>query len=124
MADDVMAVLKASDVFLPNEQEAYKLTGTGDLDSALDALSRLVPVVSSSAERKAPSPNEAKTLHAASLSVQPVDTVGAGDSFNAGFPAQIHSWSRPSGLPEIRNVSAAFLRPVPAEPRPLRPPSP
>jgi len=60
-ADDVMAVLKSVDVFLPNEQEAYKLTGTGDLDSALDALSRSFPSLSSSAERKAPSPNEAKT---------------------------------------------------------------
>ena len=44
-ANDVKAVLQSVDVFLPNEQEACKLAGTGDLDTALDALSRLVPVV-------------------------------------------------------------------------------
>jgi len=43
-----------------------------------------------------------------SLSVQPVDTVGAGDSFNAGF---LHKFIRGAGLQdclEYGNVSAAL----------------
>jgi sugar/nucleoside kinase (ribokinase family) len=85
-ADDVKTVLKNVDVFLPNEQEASKLAGTGDLDSALDALSRLVPVVVIKRGAEGALAKRGKDrFHAASLSVQPVDTVGAGDSFNAGF---------------------------------------
>jgi sugar/nucleoside kinase (ribokinase family) len=85
-ADDVKTVLKNVDVFLPNEQEACKLAGTGDLDSALDALSRLVPVVVIKRGAEGALAKRGKDrFHAASLSVQPVDTVGAGDSFNAGF---------------------------------------
>ena len=47
-------------------------------------------------------------FHAPSLSVQPVDTVGAGDSFNAGF---LHKFIRGAGLQDCLqygNVSAAL----------------
>src|SRR5467141_163514 len=108
-ADDVKTVLKNVDVFLPNEQEACKLVGTGDLDSALDALSRLVPVVViKRGEEGALAKRGKDRFHAASLSVQPVDTVGAGDSFNAGF---LHKFIRGAGLQdclEYGNVSAAL----------------
>ena len=85
-ADDVKSVLKSVDIFLPNEREACKLAGTNDVQDALQALSRLVPVV---VIKCGPQGVIAKCgkdqFHAPSLSVQPVDTVGAGDSFNAGF---------------------------------------
>ncbi len=85
-ADDVKSVLKSVDIFLPNEREACKLTGTGNVQDALDALARLVPMV---VIKCGPDGAKAKRgkdqFHAPSLSVQPVDTVGAGDSFNAGF---------------------------------------
>jgi len=85
-ADDVKSVLKNVDIFLPNEREACKLTGTGDVQSALDALSRLVPiVVIKCGPAGAISRRGKDQFHASPLSVQPVDTVGAGDSFNAGF---------------------------------------
>jgi len=85
-ADDVKAVLKNVDVFLPNEREACKVAGTGDVDGALDTLSHLVPlVVVKCGGRGALAKRGIERLHADSLSVQPVDTVGAGDSFNAGF---------------------------------------
>ena len=108
-ADDVKAVLRSVDVFLPNEQEACKLAGTGELDSALDVLSRLVPVVVIKCGAQGAFAKRGKDrFHAGSLSVQPVDTVGAGDSFNAGF---LHKFIRGANLQdclEYGNVSAAL----------------
>jgi sugar/nucleoside kinase (ribokinase family) len=108
-ADDVKTVLKSVDVFLPNEQEACKLAGTGDLDNALEALSRLVPVVVIKCGAQGALAKRGKDrFHAASLSVQPVDTVGAGDSFNAGF---LHKFIRGADLQdclEYGNVSAGL----------------
>jgi len=108
-ADDVKAVLRSVDVFLPNEQEACKLAGTGELDSALDVLSQLVPVVVIKCGAQGAFAKRGKDrFHAGSLSVQPVDTVGAGDSFNAGF---LHKFIRGANLQdclEYGNVSAAL----------------
>src|SRR5256884_6805403 len=44
-ADDVKSALKSVDIFLPNEREACKLAGTADVQSALDVLAQLVPIV-------------------------------------------------------------------------------
>lgn len=85
-ADDVKSVLKSVDIFLPNEREACRLAGTNDVRDALQALSRLVPVVVIKCGLQGAIAKRGKhQFHAPSLSVQPVDTVGAGDSFNAGF---------------------------------------
>jgi sugar/nucleoside kinase (ribokinase family) len=85
-AYDVRSVLKSVDVFLPNEREACKLAGTGDVQDALDALSQLVPIVVIKCGPEGAIAKRGKDrFHVASLSVRPVDTIGAGDSFNAGF---------------------------------------
>ena len=85
-ADDVKSALKSVDIFLPNEREACKLTCTKDVQDALEELSRLVPIVVIKCGSKGVIAKRGKNqFHAPSLSVEPVDTVGAGDSFNAGF---------------------------------------
>ena len=85
-ADDVRSVLKHVDIFLPNEREACRLTGASNVQAALDALAALVPIVVIKCGPKGVMAKRGKNqFHASSLSVQPVDTVGAGDSFNAGF---------------------------------------
>ena len=108
-ADDVKTVLKSVDVFLPNEREACRLTGAGDVDSALEALSQLVPIVVIKCGARGVVAKRGKDrFHAASVSVQPVDTVGAGDSFNAGF---LHKFIRGAGLQdclEYGNASAGL----------------
>ena len=108
-ADDVEAVLKNVDVFLPNEHEACKVAGTSDVDSALKALSNLVPMVVVKCGAQGVLAKRGKErFHAASLPVQPVDTVGAGDSFNAGF---LHKFIRGCSLQdclEFGNVSASL----------------
>lgn len=108
-ADDVKTVLKSVDVFLPNEREACKLAGTGDVERALEVLSQLVPIVVIKCGSQGAFARRGKDrFHSASLSVQPVDTVGAGDSFNAGF---LHNFMRGAGLQDCLdygNVSASL----------------
>ena len=108
-ADDVKTVLKSVDVFLPNEREACKLAGTGDVERSLDVLSQLVPIVVIKCGSQGAFARRGKDrFHSASVSVQPVDTVGAGDSFNAGF---LHKFMRGAGLQDCLdygNVSASL----------------
>lgn len=108
-ADDVKSVLKHVDVFLPNEREACKLTGANDVHDALDALARLVPIVVIKCGAQGALAMRGKDrFHAAPPSVHPVDTVGAGDSFNAGF---LHKFILGASLPdclEFGNAAAAL----------------
>jgi sugar/nucleoside kinase (ribokinase family) len=85
-------VLNSVDVFLPNEREACKAAGTEDLEAAISKLSELVPLVVVKLGRKgaiAQHGNERFTSPA--RVVEAVDTVGAGDSFDAGF---LHQYVR------------------------------
>jgi len=108
-ADDVKTVLKSVDVFLPNEREACKVAGTGDIDTALEVLSGLLPIVVIKCGARGAFARRGKDqFHSPSLTVQPVDTVGAGDSFNAGF---LHKFIRGAGLQDCLdygNVSAGL----------------
>jgi len=85
-ADDVKSVMKSVDIFLPNEREACKLAATNDVQDALEVLSQFVPIVVIKCGKKGVIAKRGKNqFQAPSFSVQTVDTVGAGDSFNAGF---------------------------------------
>lgn len=95
-ADDVKSALKSVDIFLPNEREACKLAGTADVQSALDVLSQLVPIVVIKCGPEGAVARHGKDqFHVPCMPVQPVDTVGAGDSFNAGF---LHQFIRRAKL--------------------------
>jgi len=90
-------VLRHVDVFLPNEREACKAAGTDDLETAVRKLSELVPLVVVKRGRKgAMAQRGAERFVSASQEVVPVDTVGAGDSFDAGF---LHDYVRGADLP-------------------------
>lgn len=83
---DVLDVVEYVDVFLPNADEARWITGESDLDRAIEALSRRTRtvVVTCGVEGvRARRGDETYVLPA--IPVEPVDAVGAGDSFNAGF---------------------------------------
>lgn len=85
-ADDVKSVLKNVDIFLPNEREACRITSQSDVQDALEKLSQLVSIVVIKCGPKGVIAKRGKNqFHSPSLSVEPADTVGAGDSFNAGF---------------------------------------
>ena len=90
-------VLRHVDVLLPNEREARKVAGTDDLEAAVQKLSRLVPlVVVKLGCNGALAQRDKERVVSASREVEVVDTVGAGDSFNAGF---LHQYIRGADLP-------------------------
>jgi len=89
-------VLRYVDVFLPNEREACKAAGTNDLESAIQKLSQIVPLVVVKLGRKGSlAQRGTERLASPSREIEPVDTVGAGDSFDAGF---LHSYVRGADL--------------------------
>jgi len=90
-------VLRYVDVFLPNEREACKAAGTEDLEAAVKKLSELVPlVVVKLGKEGAMAQRGSERFLSPPQNVEPVDTVGAGDSFDAGF---LHQFLRGGDLP-------------------------
>ena len=79
-------LLRALDVFAPNRSEAAQLTGQSDPEAAAGALARFCPlvVVKCGADGACARAGE-RAWHSPALRVEPVDTTGAGDCFNAGF---------------------------------------
>jgi len=74
------------DIFLPNEDEAKRIAGTDDPESALVWLAAKVPVVAIKCGARGSLVRAGgQSWHAAPRTVVPVDTIGAGDSFNTGF---------------------------------------
>jgi sugar/nucleoside kinase (ribokinase family) len=89
-------ILPNVDVFLPNEREACKAAGTEVLDDAIYKLSQLVPlVVVKVGSRGALAQRGTERFTSPPQQVVPLDTVGAGDSFDAGF---LHEYVRGSDL--------------------------
>jgi sugar/nucleoside kinase (ribokinase family) len=83
---DLKDVLRHVDVFLPNEREACKAAGTENMDAAIRKLSEWVPLVVVKLGRKgAMAQRGGERFVSPSREVATVDTVGAGDSFDAGF---------------------------------------
>lgn len=75
-----------TDVFLPNEKEARSLTGQTDVDLAADWLgARLETVAVKLGAQGALGISRSQKARADSIPARVVDTVGAGDSFDAGF---------------------------------------
>jgi sugar/nucleoside kinase (ribokinase family) len=83
------------DVFLPNRNEALAISRLSTLDAALQSLSRKCRAVAVKCGRAGALARQGdETSRAAALPVQVVDTVGAGDSFDAGFLyGWLHGWS-------------------------------
>ena len=109
--------LREADVYLPNEDEARAVASslggravagsaskepyaTADLETLLATLAALgpLPVVKRGAEG-AVSLDGATTIRAAAPPAAPVDTIGAGDSFDAGFVfGRLQGWPIPRCL--------------------------
>jgi sugar/nucleoside kinase (ribokinase family) len=90
-------VLRYVDVFLPNEREACKAAGIEDVEAAIQKLSGLVPLVVVKRGRKgALAQRGTERFTSPSQEVVAVDTIGAGDSFDAGF---LHQYVQGSDVP-------------------------
>ena len=84
------ATLAVTDLLLPNAQEARALAGTDRLDEAAARLAgpgRLVAV--KDGEHGALAHDGRTLLRTPAVPVEPLDTVGAGDSFDAGMVAAV-----------------------------------
>ena len=95
--DELLAV---TNVFLPNEAEAKSLTGAEDALNAADRLgSRVEALAIKLGKAGALGMFGSQKVQVESIPVQVVDTVGAGDSFDAGFLfGYLNSWSLEKSL--------------------------
>lgn len=82
----VLDLLPLVDVFVPNELEACRLTGTADAREALALLGRYVrqPVIKLGA-RGAIGLDGGRVVEVPAIDLKPIDTTGAGDVFAAGL---------------------------------------
>jgi len=106
---DLLEVLKYVDVFFPNDREAKKITGTEDLAQAINRLVGLAKVVVVKRGSGATICRSGEEQHSLMPPlVKPVDDIGAGDSFGAGF---IHQYVRGAGLEDCLswgNLAGAY----------------
>ncbi len=74
------------DLLLPNENEIRRIAHRDSVEEALDVVSDTVPLIAVKCGRSgALIRQRRRRFMAPGLTVEPVDTIGAGDSFNAGF---------------------------------------
>jgi sugar/nucleoside kinase (ribokinase family) len=79
-------VLPLVDILLPNEDELLRIAKTSSLEEALANVGAIVPlVVVKRGSRGALVYERGRSTEVAPLTVTAVDTIGAGDNFNAGF---------------------------------------
>jgi len=79
-------MLHQCDIFLPNAAEALAISGAADLPAALDHLAARVPTLAVKLGADGAVARQGATeARAQPPAVAVVDTVGAGDSFDAGF---------------------------------------
>jgi sugar/nucleoside kinase (ribokinase family) len=89
---EISLLLKHVDILIPNEREACKIAGTEHLEKALDILSQKVSMLVVKRGSQGAVARVGKEKYSAFPPVvDPVDLVGAGDSFDAGF---IHQFIR------------------------------
>ena len=92
---DLGGTLAEVDLFLPNETELLGVAGVADVEAALRRLAAgRTRVVAKLGARGCVTLDGGRLVAAPAFPIEPVDTTGAGDSFDAGF---LHAWLR--GLP-------------------------
>jgi sugar/nucleoside kinase (ribokinase family) len=105
----VHALLKYTDILLPNEREACKLAQTEDVNRAVEILSQQVPVlVVKRGALGAMARVAHETFKSLPLAVEMADAVGAGDSFDAGFLHQFIRRAKIDDCLEYGNIAGAL----------------
>jgi sugar/nucleoside kinase (ribokinase family) len=98
-------LLRSVDVFLPNAAEAQALSGAATVEAALDELVRICGTVAIKLGAKgAVAVRTGRHARVPAPAVAVVDTVGAGDSFDAGF---LYGWLKGWTLEEALQFGAA-----------------
>jgi sugar/nucleoside kinase (ribokinase family) len=108
-AGDIQRLLRHLDILLLNERELRQLTRVEDADKAAETLSQQVPVVVVKRGSQGAMAWAGRTKYVvAPLPVDVVDSIGAGDSFDAGF---VHQFTRGKNIQEclrFGNIAGAF----------------
>jgi sugar/nucleoside kinase (ribokinase family) len=93
-------LLPLTSVFLPNEAEARAITRQPDVETAAQQLAEQAGLVAvKMGAEGALACQRGETVRAVSIPVNVVDTVGAGDTFDAGFLyGYLNGWDTPRSL--------------------------
>ena len=95
-AADLLDALGEVDLFLPNALELAAITGCDGLLDGLRALDNgHTQTVVKRGQLGCASLDQGRLLEVPAFAVDPIDSTGAGDSFDAGF---LHAWLRGSSL--------------------------
>ncbi len=87
--EDLMEALKFTDIFLPNKEEALRITKSSNPEDAVVRLSELVEVsVVKLGKEGSILCKDRNVIREPTFPVEEIETTGAGDSFNAGFLSQ------------------------------------
>ncbi|RED84214.1 carbohydrate kinase family protein [Cohnella phaseoli] len=92
----IASLLAHTDYFIPSETEAEHIFGSSDPEELANALpeKRGFVALKRGGEGASLLPSSGAWIHAEAYRVSPIDTTGAGDSFNAGFLyARLHKAS-------------------------------
>lgn len=102
---DIVETLAEVDLFFPNEVELAAIARTEDVVAALRRLDNgHTRVVTKLGAAGCMALEDGRPLTVPAFPVEPVDTTGAGDSFDAGF---LHAWLRGLPLRECLRWAAA-----------------
>src|SRR5699024_8517821 len=115
-------VLPYTDIFLPNESELCGLTGIVDVEDAVRDLAAHTGamIVAKLGADGALLCTGGEPERARAAQVVPVDTTGAGDSFNAAFPGALTRGRSAGADLELAVATASELVAPPPEARPER----
>lgn len=119
--DELLGIV---DIFLPNEDEACRISGKASAEGAIEALAKRVPLVAVKCGKQGALVQAgSRRWHLPTEVVTPIDTIGAGDSFNAGFLAAYLRGKTPDACAAFGNRTAAFSTQRPGGTESFRDPS-
>jgi len=103
---DLIDVLYEVDIFLPNETELAGISGMADRSAALHSLDNgRTMIIAKLGADGCMAIRRGEILSVPAFRVEPVDTTGAGDTFNAGF---LHAWLGGQALVDAMTFGAAI----------------
>ncbi len=102
-------LLDKIDLLLPNEDEMMRIAGKSTLEEALDVMAQRVPLIVVKCGSKGAVVQQGNKRNWVSpLRVEAVDTIGAGDSFNAGFLSCYLKGQDPLRAAAMGNITGAL----------------
>lgn len=107
--EPLQQILPYVDCFMPNESELLRMTRKDDVTSALQSLPRSIDIVVVKRGKQGATVRVGNNIDdVAGLQVTPVDTIGAGDSFDAGFLYAYLNGADPMTCAQAGNITGAL----------------